>query len=57
MKKFKKGLSFLTFAFVMVMAMGVINVNAREYDLSNPTDLQEFTSGNEISLTSEDSLS
>lgn len=57
MRNLKKGLFTLSFAFIMVMALGVVNVNAREYDLSNPTDLQEFTSGNDITLTSEDSLS
>lgn len=57
MSNLKKGLFTLSFAFIMVMALGVVNVNAREYDLSNPTDLQEFTSGNDITLTSEDSLS
>lgn len=57
MRNLKKCLFTLSFAFIMVMALGVVNVNAREYDLSNPTDLQEFTSGNDITLTSEDSLS
>lgn len=55
MKNLKKGLSILTFAFVMVISLSVVNVNAADYDLA--TEMGNLLAGNPLTLTAEDSLS
>ncbi len=55
MKNLKKGLSILTYAFIMVMALSVVNVNAADYDLA--TEMGNLLAGNPLTLTAEDSLS
>ena len=55
MKKFRNGILTLSFAFIMVMALGVVNVNAADYDLA--TEMGNLLAGNPLTLTAEDSLS
>ena len=55
MKKFRNGILTLSFAFIMVMALGVVNVNAADYDLA--TEMGNLLGGNPLTLTAEDSLS
>ena len=45
MNNFKKGFLTIAFTFVMVMAMGVVNVNAQDYDFSTIQD--DFFAGTE----------
>lgn len=55
MKKFRNCILTLSFAFIMVMALGVVNVNAADYDLA--TEMGDLLGGNPLTLTAEDSLS
>ena len=54
MKNLKKQLSILTFAFVMVISLSVINVNAKDYNFEEIQS--DFLSGTEYTLTAEDNL-
>lgn len=54
MKNIKRGLLTLSFTFVMVMAMGVVNVNAADYSLED--ELDNLKSGTPLTLTSQDTL-
>lgn len=54
MKNLKKGLSILTFAFVMVISLSVVNVNAAEIKLEDK--LTELESGTALTITKDDTL-
>ena len=54
MKNLKKGLSILTFAFVMVISLSVVNVNAEEIKLEDK--LTEFLGGTALTITKDDTL-
>ena len=54
MKNLKKGLSILTFAFVMVISLSVVNVNAAEIKLEDKFD--EFLGGTALTITKDDTL-
>lgn len=54
MKNIKRGLLTLSFTFVMVMAMGVVNVNAADYSLED--EMANLISGTPLTLTSQDTL-
>ena len=54
MNSFKKGFLTIAFTFVMVMAMGVVNVNAQDYDFSTIQD--DFFAGTEYVLGPDDNL-
>lgn len=54
MKKFRNGILTLSFAFIMVMAVGVVNVNAAEYNLDDIKG--DLIAGNPLTLTAEDTL-
>lgn len=54
MKNLKKGLSILTFAFVMVISLSVVNVNAADYDLA--TEMASLQAGNPLEINVGDTL-
>ena len=54
MKNLKKGLSILTLAFVMVISLSVVNVNAAEIKLEDKFD--EFLGGTALTITKDDTL-
>lgn len=54
MKNLKKGLSILTFAFVMVISLSVVNVNAEEIKLEDKLDKLE--DGTALTITKDDTL-
>ena len=54
MKNLKKGLSILTFAFVMVISLSVVNVNAAEIKLEDK--LTELKGGTALTITKDDTL-
>ena len=54
MKNLKKGLSILTFAFVMVISLSVVNVNAAEIKLEDK--LTELEGGTALTITKDDTL-
>lgn len=54
MKKLGKSIVTLSFAFVMVMALGVINVHAQDYDFADIKN--DFLTGTPYTLTKDDSL-
>ena len=54
MKNLKKGLSILTFAFVMLISLSVVNVNAAEIKLEDK--LAEFRGGTALTITKDDTL-
>lgn len=54
MKNLKKGLSILTFAFVMVISLSVVNVNAAEIKLDDKFD--ELLGGTALTITKDDTL-
>ena len=54
MKNLKKGLSILTFAFVMVISLSVVNVNAEEIKLEDK--LTELMDGTALTITKDDTL-
>ena len=54
MKNLKKGLSILTFAFVMVISLSVVNVNAAEIKLEDK--LTELMGGTALTITKDDTL-
>lgn len=54
MKNLKKGLSILTFAFVMVISLSVVNVNAEEIKLEDK--LTELKGGTALTITKDDTL-
>ena len=54
MKNLKKGLSILTFAFVMVISLSVVNVNAAEIRLEDK--LTELEGGTALTITKDDTL-
>ena len=54
MKNLKKGLSILTFAFVMVISLSVVNVNAAEIKLEDK--LTELQGGTALTITKDDTL-
>ena len=54
MKNLKKGLSILTFAFVMLISLSVVNVNAAEIKLEDK--LAEFLGGTALTITKDDTL-
>ena len=54
MKNLKKGLSILTFAFVMVISLSVVNVNAEEIKLEDK--LAELMGGTPLTITKDDTL-
>lgn len=54
MKNLKKGLFTLSFTFVMVMALGVVNVNAQEYNLMD--EMSNLMAGNPLEINVGDTL-
>ena len=54
MKNLKKGLFTLSFAFIMVMVLGVVNVNAADYDLA--TEMASLQAGNPLEINVGDTL-
>lgn len=54
MKNLKKGLFTLSFTFVMVMALGVVNVNAQEYNLKD--EMSNLMAGNPLEINVGDTL-
>ena len=54
MKNLKKRLSILTFAFVMVISLSVVNVDAADYKFDEIQD--DFLGGTEYTLTADDNL-
>lgn len=54
MKNLKKGLFTLSFAFIMVMVLGVVNVNAADYDLA--TEMASLQAGNPLEINVSDTL-
>ena len=54
MKNLKKGLFTLSFAFIMVMALGVVNVNAQEYNLKD--EMSNLMAGNPLEINVGDTL-
>lgn len=54
MKNLKKGLFTLSFAFIMVMALGVVNVNAQEYNLMD--EMSNLMAGNPLEINVGDTL-
>mgnify|MGYP001852229687 CR=1 FL=1 len=54
MKNLKKGLSILTFAFVMLISLSVVNVNAAEIKLDDK--LTELKGGTALTITKDDTL-
>ena len=54
MKNLKKGLVTLSLAFIMTMALGVVDVHAQDYDFATIKD--DFLAGTEYTLTADDNL-
>ena len=54
MKNIKRGLLTLSFTFVMVMALGVVNVNAQEYNLMD--EMSNLMAGNPLEINVGDTL-
>lgn len=54
MEKIMRGVVTLSFTFIMVMALGIVNVHAQDYDFATIKD--DFLAGQEYTLTSEDNL-